>query len=120
MFQIGSHDYMSTLCALYVTDRGYFQNSVLSLCQALLIRRRRMEYYVIKVSFCREFQTSFFQAHHLSPRTFFYQFLFDVVLENTIIRHRLGIHAGILETRRLDRVYCHSNLFMQVGLFSVL
>ena len=62
MFQIGSHDYMSTLCALYVTDRGYFQNSVLSLCQALLIRRRRMEYYVIKVSFCREFQTSFFSS----------------------------------------------------------
>ena len=57
-----------------VTDRGYFQNSVLSLCQALLIRRRRMEYYVIKVSFCREFQTSFFEAHHLSPRTFFINF----------------------------------------------
>ena len=74
MSQIGSHDYMSTLYALYVTDRGYFQNSVLSLCQTLLIGRRRMEYYVIKVSFCREFQTSFFEAHHLSPRTFFINF----------------------------------------------
>ena len=51
MFQIGSHDYVSTLCALYVTDRGYFQNLILSLCQALLIRRCRMEYYVIKVFF---------------------------------------------------------------------
>ena len=65
---------MSTLCALYVTDRGYFQNSVLGLCQALLIRRRRMEYYVIKVSFCREFQTSFFRAHHQSSHTFFIDF----------------------------------------------
>ena len=51
MFQIGSHDYVSTLCALYVTERGYFQNLILSLYQALLIRRCRMEYYVIKVSF---------------------------------------------------------------------
>ena len=42
VFQIGSHDYVSTLCALYVTDRGYFQNLILSLCQALLIRRCRM------------------------------------------------------------------------------
>ena len=50
-------------CLLYVhsvTERGYFQNSILSLCQALLIRRCRMEYHVIQVSFCREFQTSFF------------------------------------------------------------
>ena len=78
-----------------------------------------MEYYVIQVSFCREFQTSFSKPI-INLLTIFYQFLFDVVLENTIIRHRLGIHAGILETRRLDRVYCHSNLFMQVGLFSVL
>ena len=62
MSQIGSHDYMSTLCALYVTDRGYFQDSILSLSQALIIRRCRMEYYVIQISFCREFQTSFFQS----------------------------------------------------------
>ena len=74
MSQIGSHDYMSTLCALYVTDRGYFQNSVLSLCQALLIRRRRMEYYVIKVFFVGNFKRVFFQAHHLSPRIFFINF----------------------------------------------
>ena len=52
---------MSTLCALYVTGRGYFQISILSLFQALLIRRCRMKYYVIQVSFCREFQTSFFE-----------------------------------------------------------
>ena len=65
---------MSTLCALYVTGRGYFQNSILSLFQALLIRRCRMKYYVIQVSFCREFQTSFFQAHHQSPHTFFIDF----------------------------------------------
>lgn len=49
-----------------------------------------------------------------------YQFLFDVLSENRIIRHRLGINAGVLKTRRLDQVYCHSNLFMQVRLFSVL
>ena len=60
---------MSTLCALYMTDRGYFQDSILSLSQALIIRRCRMEYYVIQISFCREFQTSFFQAHDQSPDT---------------------------------------------------
>ena len=65
-----SHDYISTLFALYVTGRGYFQDSILSLFQALLIRRCRMKYYVIQVSFCREFQTSFFRAHHQSPHTF--------------------------------------------------
>ena len=70
-----------------------------------------MEYYVIQVSFCREFQTSFSKPI-INLLTIFYQFLFDVVLENTIIRHRLGI--------RLDQVYCHGNLFKQVGLFSVL
>ena len=69
MFQIGSHDYMSTLCALYMTDRGYFQDSILGLSQALIIRRFRMEYYVIQISFCREFQTSFFQAYDQSPDT---------------------------------------------------
>ena len=42
---------MSTLCALYMTDRGYFQDSILSLSQALIIRRCRMEYYVIQISF---------------------------------------------------------------------
>ena len=68
-FQISSHNYMSTLCALYMTDRGYFQDSILSLSQALIIRRCRMEYYVIQISFCREFQTSFFQAHDQSPDT---------------------------------------------------
>ena len=79
-----------------------------------------MEYYVIQVSFCREFQTIFFFKLIINLLTFFCQFLFDVLLENTIIRHRLGIHGSILETRRWDQVYCHSNLFMQVGLFFVL
>ena len=109
---------MSTLCALYMTDRGYFQDSILSLSQALIIRRCRMEYYVIQISFCREFQTSFFQAHDQSPDTL--SISFDVLSENRIIRHWLGINAGVLKTRRLDQVYCHSNLFMQVRLFSVL
>ena len=66
---------MSTLCALYETGRGYFQISILSLFQALLIRRCRMKYYVIQVSFCREFQTNFFRAHHQSPHTFFIDFV---------------------------------------------
>ena len=37
--------------------------------QELSKRRCRMEYYVIQISFCREFQTSFFQAHDQSPDT---------------------------------------------------
>ena len=70
-----------TLCALYVTDRGYFQDSLLSLFQALIIRRCRMECYVIQISFCREFQTSFFQAHHQSPIIFVINFFLMFSLE---------------------------------------
>ena len=65
-----------------------------------------------------EFQNSFFQMHHLFPS--YFQLLFDVLLENTVISDMLGIHAGIYETRRLNRSYCHSNLFMRVRLFSIL
>ena len=79
-----------------------------------------MEYYVICVQFCMEFQNSFFQTHQLLPDTFYDQLLFDVLLENTVISDMLGIHAGIKETRRLNQSYCHSNLFLRVRLFSIL
>ena len=58
-----------------------------------------MEYYVICVQFCIEFQNSFFQTHQLLPDTFYDQLLFDVLLENTVISDMLGIHAGIYETK---------------------
>ena len=50
---------------------------------------------MIHVQFCMEFQNSFFQAHHLFPDTFYYQLLFDVLLENTVISDMLGMHAGM-------------------------
>lgn len=101
-------------------ETNLIRNSLRALFQALRIIRNRLEYYVIHVQFCMEFQNSFFQAHHLFPDTFYYQLLFDVLLENTVISDMLGIHAGIYETRRLNRSYCHSNLFMRVRLFSIL
>ena len=58
-----------------------------------------------------EFQNSFFQMHHLFPS--YFQLLFDVLLENTVISDMLGTHAAIFETR-LNQSHCHSNLFMRV------
>ena len=98
-------------------ETNFIRNSLRAFFQALRIIINRMEYYVIHVQFCMEFQNSFFQAHHLFPDTFYYQLLFDVLLENTLISDMLGIHAGIYETRRLNRSYCHSNLFMRVRFF---
>ena len=49
--------------------------------------------------------------HHLFPS--YFQLLFDVLLENTVISDMLGTHAAIFETR-LNQSHCHSNLFMRV------
>ena len=82
---------------LYLTDQeiNFIRNSLRALFQALRIIINRLEYYVIHVQFCMEFQNSFFQAHHLFPDTFYYQLLFDVLLENTVISDMLGMHAGM-------------------------
>ena len=80
-----------------MTDQeiNFIRNSLRALFQALRIIINRLEYYVIHVQFCMEFQNSFFQAHHLFPDTFYYQLLFDVLLENTVISDMLGMHAGM-------------------------
>lgn len=76
---------------------------------------------MIKVEFCSEFQTSFIQAHGMSPYTFFFnQLLFDVLLKNMFIGDRIDIHRGIFETRHMVRTYEQNNLFMRLRLFSVL
>ena len=53
---------------------------------------------MIHVQFCMEFQNSFFQTHLLFPDTFYYQLLFDVLLENTVISDMLGIHSTYITT----------------------
>ena len=80
-----------------MTDQeiNFIRNSLRALFQALRIIINRLEYYVIHVQFCMEFQNSFFQTHHLFPDTFCYQLLFDVLLENTVISDMLGMHAGM-------------------------
>ena len=80
-----------------MTDQeiNFIRNSLRALFQALRIIINRLEYYVIHVQFCMEFQNSFFQAHDLFPDTFYYQLLFDVLLENTVISDMLGMHAGM-------------------------
>ena len=67
-----------------------------------------------------EFQNTFFQMHHLFSDIFYYQLLFDVLLENTVIGDMLGIHVGNFKPKRLNQSYFHSNLFMRVRLFSFL
>ena len=52
-----------------------------------------------------EFQNTFFQMHHLFPDIFYYQLLFDVLLENTVIGDMLGIHVGNFKTKRLNQSY---------------
>ena len=101
-------------------ETNFIRNSLRALYQALRIIINRMEYYVIHVQFCMEFQNSFFSNASPISRYIYYQLLFDVILENTVISDMLGIHAGIYGTRRLNRSYCHSNLFMRVRFFSIL
>lgn len=113
--------YFMILCVFILTqsyvlhERSTFILYALgSVSQSLRLYLVRHTRFVIRVAFNHAFSLSFEQAHRLYPHTFFYQLFFNVVIVNSVLRHRIGIYTTP-HSRELAR---HSNLFMDLRLLS--
>ena len=100
------------MCSLCDRQR-LFSNFYLKSFSSFINQKMQNEILCNSSIFLQGISNEFFSSPSSISSHFFYRFRFDVLLENTIIRHRLGI----LETRHLYQVYCHSNLFAVYFLF---